>query len=593
MTRPTLAELQSRLAATPAVLPFTAESLRKAAQEPHLAPLAEEIRQAAAEAVAEGPLPQPPYALFRLHEESGDRLAYEHAYFAVRRRLHCLALAALTGDDPAVDAALADQLWSVCSEFTWALPAHLSHATALGRPANECVDLFAAETAHALAEIDAVLGDRIPAPVRTRIRTEVRGRVLDPLFGDPRPWAWESYRSNWAAVCAGAAGMAALLLEDDPARLAAATDRCLRAMDVFLSSLGSDGGCAEGLDYWVYGFGYFTYFAEALNARTGHDLLATEPLAAAAAAFPAAVSIGRDHWVPFSDADEHAALPTGLLSRLFARFPADLPPLSAVPALDAEHCYRWGHLSRTLAWTDPAVLGAHPPLGADWLPALAWLTDRRSLGGLPVAFAAKGGHNDEPHNHNDLGHFVLAAGGEQLLADLGAGEYREGYFGPERYTAYLNPSAEGHSLPILDGRPQRAGRDAEASVLSVRTGETGARLALDLSSAYEGGAGLRRTFDWSADGTLTLTDTFEGVTSAEELFISRIAPELGEGTVRWQGSAAAAVLHYDAGRWQARTEEISSTGHRGSLGPVHRLRLSGSAAGPAVFTITVRANPEG
>lgn len=457
MTRPSLAALQARLATTPPALPFTAESLRKAAQEPHLAPLAEEIRQAAAEAVAEGPLPQPPYALFRLFEETGERLGYENRYFAVRRRLHCLALAALTGDDPAVDAALADQLWSVCAEFTWALPAHTGHATALGRPLRECVDLFAAETAHALAEITAVLGDRIPAAVREAVRTEIRARVLDPLFADPRPWAWESFASNWASVCAGAAGMAALLIEDDPARLAAAVDRCLRAMDVYLTSLGSDGGCAEGLDYWVYGFGYFTYFAEALNARTGHDLLATEPLAAAAAGFPAAVSIGRGHWVPFSDANEHAALPTGLLSRLFARFPVDLPSLSGVPALDAEHCYRWGHLSRTFAWTDPAVLGSAPSEGADWLPALAWLTDRRTLDGLPVAFAAKGGHNDEPHNHNDLGHFVLTAGGEQLLADLGAGSTATATSAPSATPPTSTPRRR--ATPF---RSSTAGRSARA-----------------------------------------------------------------------------------------------------------------------------------
>ncbi|MDY4307971.1 hypothetical protein SNF32_14980 [Enterococcus mundtii] len=43
-------------------------------------------------------------------------------------------------------------------------------------------------------------------------------------------------------------------------------------------------------------------------------------------------------------------------------------------------------------------------------------------------FAAKGGRNDESHNHIDIGHFVFGTREDLFLTDLGAGEYTKDYF---------------------------------------------------------------------------------------------------------------------------------------------------------------------
>ena len=46
--------------------------------------------------------------------------------------------------------------------------------------------------------------------------------------------------------------------------------------------------------------------------------------------------------------------------------------------------------------------------------------------------AAKGGHNGEMHNQNDVGNLIVHAFGESLVADLGRGRYTRAYFGPAR-----------------------------------------------------------------------------------------------------------------------------------------------------------------
>ena len=65
-------------------------------------------------------------------------------------------------------------------------------------------------------------------------------------------------------------------------------------------------------------------------------------------------------------------------------------------------------------------------------------------------FAAKGGNNGESHNHIDVGNFIISRNNKQIICDLGAGNYEDGYHGEKRYT-FFHPSAYSHNLPIFDG----------------------------------------------------------------------------------------------------------------------------------------------
>jgi hypothetical protein len=47
--------------------------------------------------------------------------------------------------------------------------------------------------------------------------------------------------------------------------------------------------------------------------------------------------------------------------------------------------------------------------------------------------AAKGGHNAESHNHNDMGSFNLYIDQQPIIIDLGVGTYTRQTFSSERY----------------------------------------------------------------------------------------------------------------------------------------------------------------
>ena len=119
-------------------------------------------------------------------------------------------------------------------------------------------------------------------------------------------------------------------------------------------------------------------------------------------------------------------------------------------------------------------------------------------------FACKAGYNAEPHNHNDIGSFMISQNGKVTFTDLGKAEYTRQYFSGERYKQ-LVCSSLGHSVPILNGTAQVKGDKRsviyeEAENKYVFSMENGYNLPSLIS--------LRRGFDCEADG-ITMTDDYE------------------------------------------------------------------------------------
>jgi hypothetical protein len=561
------------------------DTLSRVKGEPAFAALLEEIREEAERAVRE-PVPQLSYSLFNRYEKAGTRFEYERPYFDRRRRLLGLLFATLIDETDRHLPALEDLLWEICGEYTWCLPAHLPlgiEAVQAGRRTPpHAIDLFAAETAQGLAEVLYLLGDKLNPWISFRVRSELEERTFHPLFHDPVPFDWETATHNWSAVCAGAVGMAALLTVEDPERLAGMMDRINRAMECYLEGFEEDGGCPEGIGYWAYGFGYYMYFAEMLESYTaGHIRLLDGDKLRRIAAFPLAVSLSENSFVNYSDAPSRCSLHTGMVSRLVKRYGIAAPYMESVPSLHLDHCYRFPHTSRNLLWTDTKLLGSRVPSGSWELEDIQWVVNRRRYGEGMVAFSAKGGHNAEPHNHNDLGNFILHAGGESLLIDLGAGVYTKDYFGEKRYT-YLHNAGRGHSVPVIDGVDQRPGPDCRAIIKEKEIGDSSVYLALDLTSAYpmQHLSRYTRTFDWSAEpagaARLELVDRFDFTQppeTLEEAFISGVEPVLESGVIHWKGSAGAVSLHYDGELYKASVEVIPTKEHLGEPITVYRLVL--------------------
>lgn len=455
---------------------------------------------------------------FMIVYQTGSRKEYERVYFARRSKMNGYFVRYLLYGGEADKRELENIIWAICDEFTWAVPAHVDIEADM-RDIHTHIDLFAAETAQALAEIDYILADRLAPQVRRRIRYEVMERTIDSFAN--RAFSWENMTNNWSAVCAGCVGMAYIYLA--PERYGAAQPRLMAAFDKFFSGYGSDGACTEGLSYWTYGFGYYIYFAQLLLEFNGTDMIHNEKIRNIAV-FQQHMYMQEDWTVSFSDGHMQNRFQAGLAFYLKKAFGDHV----LVPALEYReksaggsgvNLIRFAPFIRQYLWTEPETVCAEIKPENTYYADAQWFIARRES----YAFAAKGGNNGEPHNHNDLGSFILTAGGRQCLCDLGAGEYTRDYFTEKRYTLLCNAS-RGHSVPLIDGREQQAGGEFRARVIRHTQDQ--------FAVALEGGYGIPQMDEFTREFRLgasevELRDSFhftEPGHQVTERFVSVIPP---------------------------------------------------------------------
>lgn len=426
-----------------------------------------------------------PFSAFRRFETPGDgnRSEFEfgkNGYFPRRKRLLTFALLAWLYGRREDICALEDVIWAIADEYTWALPAHLQKkGLSVLQSDGYMVDLFAAETAHALAETLALLGDKLHPIIVARVKSLVKERIFDRLG---ESFHWKRGNNNWAAVCSGAIGMAAIYQVEDNRRLAEIIEMVLSCMKNYLSGFSDDGACLEGLGYWSYGFGYFSAFAEMLLRLTDGEInLFNDSKVRSVAMFYRKCFFKGGRIVSFSDAPVNVYFSLGTMN-LFNKLYSE----STIPSLkymrlrySKTGCFRFAFGVRQIAWAADAVENNIAECyGTHVFPDAQWYIASSNDGN--VGIAAKAGHNGEPHNHNDVGVFQIFKNGETIIADIGGGEYNQSYFSPERYEKIFCCSSRGHGVPIVNGKYQSAGtKFAARNVVITKDG-----LTADIAGAY-------------------------------------------------------------------------------------------------------------
>lgn len=478
---------------------------------------------------------------FFLFEKTGNRLAYETIYFTRRKYLTVFGILSEFGKKDADIKALNQIILSICKERFWALPAHVDFS----RLDEKTIDLFAAETAQSLAELLLIMGDRLPSETVALAQTQIMDRVLAPFCTSAVPYSWwETDRCNWSAVCAGSIGIAAIAM-DKMGRLPAAwKEPCIKrvcnALSCYLDGMERDGTCTEGLGYFSYGMSYFTAFAELLYKETNGTVnLMAQPVCKELAAFQAKCYFGNGLSLSFSDSDCHEHFLPGLTAYLVHCFPdAGTPDYASARTFEDDACYRWLTNERTIRWlieygsSVPKPDAERTSSSCALLPCAQWLIWKNQDGN---GFAAKGGHNGENHNHNDIGHFLCAWQGELLLTDLGAGEYTKDYFHEGRYQILCNRSL-GHSVPLINDCEQCAGSTCRADDFSWDNEKK--QLTISFAGAYPAGTldKLTRVITGesaNAEMVLSITDTFlaSGQTAKiTENLITPFRPEIVQNT---------------------------------------------------------------
>jgi hypothetical protein len=135
------------------------------------------------------------------------------------------------------------------------------------------------------------------------------------------------------------------------------------------------------------------------------------------------------------------------------------------------------------------------PGGAS-LPATAWMPDiqmfvaRESADDGGLFLSARGGHNDESHNHNDVGNIVVFLDGRPGIIDVGRETYTGQTFGGRRYDLWFTRGSA-HNAPVVNGIEQKDGREFQATAVTFADAGKTQRLSMNLERAYPAEAGLK------------------------------------------------------------------------------------------------------
>ena len=467
------------------------------------------VRRILAAAAAEraAPWPQPLASQAARVHRDGDRVAWETPAFVRQERLsRAVVAAAVTLDDRWIDQA-ADGVVLLCEQSSWCWPAHddafARHGSLFPAVTDPYVDLGAGEAVAQLAWADQVLGGAFDARypgLRARVRHEARVRVLEP-FTRRRDWHWlglDGDVHNWNPWIHGNVLVAALRLLDDPARRHERADvvrLVLEGLERYVAALPADGAVDEGYGYWWNGACRALEALDLLRAATdGHlDAVGAVPALRATIAFPHTMHLGDGWYASLADAQARppADQPWHALHRAARHVGHDQARRHAAAhrrpgrpaATEAEGL---GRLLRGLTDADWLAAAAEPsPLPRDaWLPSVQVLVARERAGDPGgLAIVAKGGHNGEHHNHNDIGSFIIACDGVPVVVDAGRPTYTAATFGPDRYSIWTMQSTW-HNVPEIAGEAQRAGRRRAAAGVTATVGPESAELALDLGAAY-------------------------------------------------------------------------------------------------------------
>lgn len=536
------------------------------------------------------PMPKIDREAYLLYFETGNRLEYEKIYFGRREYLTVFGLAAVLYKDEKPEV-IFQVLESVLNEPTWVLPAHGSRQHFEGKKhtidlfaaetagsLGEIIYLMA-ENMYASAgkrsdatdrkEGRAVYSEERYIAVCKHFFKEVKKRIFDVFLSkSPCDW-WENASMNWSAVCSGNVGIGAYyvkrlqnilaenlsgntadkniikILSDD--EYDSIMNRVTESMICYLKSMGNDGACSEGVGYYKYGMEYFLKFYEILRDEGRQENIDKIGDFHNVALFLQKVYLGCGNSVNFSDCLLKNKMKIGILCMLSSiyddvkidedfvnedslRFDTELMEI-----LGGEECHRWLGAYSDYIWVKKYGEKLKPDCynfkgvgikeSYSIFKETQWYIKRWNKG---TCFYIKGGHNDESHNHNDVGSFGYILNGEEILCDLGSGEYTKDYFGDGRYDILCN-SSKGHNVPVIDGLYQKAGKMycADEFYGNEEYAAVSFGKAYDAEKAYI----VKRKLMLGDTGGFFICDHIEGADKISERLISRIKPQIKDNKV--------------------------------------------------------------
>ena len=447
---------------------------------------------------------------------SGDRR--QEAYAAPRAALMAVVMAELAEGKGRFIDQIINGVWYYSEQTWWGWSAHLTAQKAPhGLPdADEpVIDLGVGEITNILAWTWFLFKDefdKVHPLIAKRLKDEIMKKAVIPYYERNDFW-WQGLDgsrdvNNWNPWTNHNMLTAILILEDDWNKKVAGVEKVVKSLDQFINVYPADGGCDEGPSYWGRaGASLYQNLDLLKRATNGKFTVYDNQLIKNMGSYVYKAYISYPYFTNFADADAT----TGGRPQIIYSYGKDIndPVMQGFGAFLAEK-QDWGkeapggkvdeQIMQLMLLKEIENADAKEPLISDfWLPDLQVAGARDQEGAVDgFFFAAKGGHNNESHNHNDLGSCVMYFNGKPCLVDIGRETYTAKTFSSRRYEIWTMQS-QYHQLPKINGVDQKEGREFIATNSTFKADSKKAVFSTDISKAYPEEAGVKK---WTRTYTL-------------------------------------------------------------------------------------------
>lgn len=523
-----------------------------------------------------------PLTTYLAVKRNGNRMINEDHYKARRDNLRNLILGELAEGkgrfiDPIIDAT-----WSLCEQTSWAISAHLNlQKQGVGVPdhSEPIIDLTVGEIGNLMGWSYYFFKDQFDAVnplIAERIQDEVNRRIITPYLERTDLW-WMGYIpghlvNNWNPWCNFNVLTATMLTSDNEDTKARVMRKTLNSTDKFINYYKADGGCEEGPTYWDHAAGKLLEYLELVNRiSNGNINIFNEPVVKRMGEYIALSHVGNGYYMNFADASAFAKGLSDIIYRYGnSTENKDLKQFAAYVMHSTDQSKKY--VASTLDMTLQKMLIWHQLQNT---PAIAYYPGHFFLEGTEVAgvrskkgstegffLAAKGGYNNESHNHNDVGTFSLYFNTDPILIDAGVGTYTAKTFSKDRYKIWTMQSGY-HNLPMINGVQQAFGSDYKAQNMQFSNKGSIAQVSLNIANAYPAESACKywnRSYKLDRKKGLEITDDFllnEAKSANRVVFmVAKGVEKIEDGKLRLKGKKEALIFHYNKNQFNFEVEEV-------------------------------------
>lgn len=471
-------------------------------------------------------------------------------------------------------------VWEICEMTYWGLSAHLTlqkQGAGLPDVNDPTIDLGVGKLATDLAWAYYFFQDEFDKThklINKRIVKEIKEKVLEPYYARNDFW-WQgfntSFVNNWNPWCNYNVLNCIMLIESDLQKKEAGIKKVMYSVDQFINYNHNDGGCEEGPAYWSHAGGKLFDVLNIFHViSNGKINIYSEPVIKNMGNYIAKAYIADPYFINFADASSQIHTRAATVYR-YGKY-TEQKELQQFGTFLAQK-YKFGtkpikgkiELALANIFEKDEILNgeALEPLYADF-----WLAETQIMGARDKArskkgfyFAAKGGYNNESHNHNDAGSFVLYFNGKPFIADVGVGTYTRKTFSRFRYDIWTMQS-QYHNLPRINGIDQKNGREFKAADCTFKSSRRQVSFSAELAKAYPQKAEVktwRRTYQLNRGKNFTITDSYQlnKIVKANKLFFITPCNVQIEGKyVMLIGETDKLKMKFDSSKFSIQIEDI-------------------------------------